>query len=104
LVNTTLLFCLLTDRPGLVNTTLTFCLLTDRPGLVNTQAVGKLRDKLCEALQLQLSRNHPTDPHLFQAIWAHLPELRVSRHKSCVLCRHYRQFQYSFFFRIFLTF
>lgn len=37
----------------------------------------KIQDKLIEALKLQISRNHSTEPHLFANILMKLPELRM---------------------------
>lgn len=50
-----------------------FC--TDRPNLSNVAAVQALRNKLVEALELQLSRNHPLEPDLLTRTLAQLPAL-----------------------------
>lgn len=49
---------------------------TDRPNLTDIAAVQVLRNKLVEALQLQLSRNHPLEPDLLARMLAQLPSLR----------------------------
>lgn len=49
---------------------------SDRPNLTDIAAVQVLRNKLVEALQLQLSRNHPLEPDLLARMLAQLPSLR----------------------------
>lgn len=41
------------------------------------KAVERMQDKLIEALKLQISRNHSTEPHLFANMLMKLPELRM---------------------------
>lgn len=49
----------------------------DRQGLTNVKGVELIQDKLIEALKLQISRNHSTEPHMFANILMKLPELRM---------------------------
>lgn len=41
------------------------------------KGVELIQDKLIEALKLQISRNHSTEPHMFANILMKLPELRM---------------------------
>ena len=41
------------------------------------KAVERMQDKLIEALKLQMTRNHSTEPHLFANALMKLPELRM---------------------------
>ena len=47
----------------------------------DTKSVEKIQDKLIEALKLQISRNHSTEPHLFANALMRLPELRTIGNK-----------------------
>ena len=58
---------------------------TDRVGLANQRVVERIQDKLIEALKLQISRNHSTEPALYSAILMKIPELRT------VGNRHFQQ-------------
>lgn len=48
----------------------------DRPGITDVKLIEHLQDKLIEALKVQISRNHASDPQLFANLLVKLPELR----------------------------
>ncbi|VDP36941.1 unnamed protein product [Soboliphyme baturini] len=52
-------------------------LAPDRVGLSDARAVEAQQEKLIEALKLQLSRNHSSDPQLFSNLIMKLSELRT---------------------------
>jgi nuclear receptor subfamily 1 group D protein 3 len=59
----------------------------DRPNLSDPKSVEKIQDKLIEALKLQISRNHSTEPHMFANILMKMPELRMlgSKHADMLV-------------------
>ncbi|XP_064635746.1 ecdysone-induced protein 78C-like [Lineus longissimus] len=50
---------------------------SDRAGLTDSKAVELIQDKLIEALKVQITRNHSSEPNLFGSIMMRLPELRT---------------------------
>jgi nuclear receptor subfamily 1 group D protein 3 len=52
-------------------------LTQDRPGLSDPKTVEELQEKLIEALKLQLSRSHSSDPQVFPNLLMKLTELRT---------------------------
>ncbi len=55
----------------------TWCHISDRAGLTDQRSVERIQDKLTEAIKLQVSRNHSTEPAIFANILMKLPELRM---------------------------
>ena len=64
---------------------------SDRVGLTNQKNVERIQDKLIEALKLQVSRNHSTEPAIFANILMKLPELRMLGTKFADQLSWYRE-------------
>ncbi|XP_074661937.1 ecdysone-induced protein 78C-like [Tubulanus polymorphus] len=66
-------------------------LTPDRIGITDCKGVEEVQDKLIEALKLQLSRNHSTEPQLFANLLMKLPELRSIGAQHHQLIHYYRE-------------
>lgn len=52
-------------------------LLSDRTGVTDVSTVEVIRQRLLNAMDLQLGRNHPQEPALLSVVLSFLPRLRV---------------------------
>ncbi len=52
-------------------------MFADRPGLSDPKMVEELQEKVIEAIKLQLSRSHSSNPQVFPNLLMKLSELRT---------------------------